>query len=101
VNRAQNIGCFVYVTLFGEIIVYYNVRIEGVAAQTLMDGDGEAAGWGGWDRRELPSLYQGILYGLSVRDAREYIARLRAELAQTENESRELLARVQNKSNVL
>eukprot|EP00026_Physarum_polycephalum_P002989 Phypoly_transcript_02998.p1 GENE.Phypoly_transcript_02998~~Phypoly_transcript_02998.p1 ORF type:complete len:840 (+),score=166.08 Phypoly_transcript_02998:83-2602(+) len=101
VHRGQNIACFVYVTLFGEIMVYHNVRIEGVAAQTLMDGDGEAAGWGGWDRRELPSLYQGILYGLNARDAREYVARLRAELAQAENESRELLARVQNKNSVL
>ena len=57
-------------------------------------------GAAGWDRRELPSLYQGILYGLNKRDAREYVARLRAELALAEAESSELSARVQNKANV-
>ena len=95
-HREHNIACFVYVTLFGEIIIYYNVQIAGVAAQTLMDAEGA----GGWDRRELPSLYNGILYGLNMHDAREYVARLRAELAKATSESNELLARVQNKSSV-
>lgn len=95
------VPCFVYVTLFGEVIVYYNVTLEcGVAVQTLVEDSG-GGGMGGWDRRELPGLYNSILYGLNVKDAHEVVEGLKEKLALAERERVELLGRVQNKSNVL
>jgi Integrin-alpha FG-GAP repeat-containing protein 2 len=96
VHRAHNIPCFVYVTLFGEIVVYHNVRLESVAAKTLMDCEEGS----GWDRRELPALYSSILYNMNARDAREHVAALREQVEHAANKYKELLARVHNKNNV-
>ncbi len=106
-RRAHSEPCFVYVTLFGEIVVYPGVRLESVAVRTLSD---IAGGTGkiqeqqnrflipllffyyyysiGWDRRELPALFHNILYDVNLEDAREYVAQLKAKLAQVESENR-------------
>lgn len=99
VHHGVSVPCFVYVTLFGEVVVYYNVTLEGgVSVQTLVD-ESSSGSMSGWDRRELPGLYNSILYGINTRDAQEYVSILKEKLAQAENEHKELLARVQSKTN--
>lgn len=96
VHRARSVPCFVYVTLFGEIRVLHGVRLAGVAAQTL-----DGAGWGGagaeWDRRELPALCTGILYGVKLADAAGCVRALREQVAQAQAENRELAQRLREK----
>jgi len=108
VHRGHSVPCFVYVTLFGEIIMYHNVRLESIAVRTLTniamdatktEGTGGVRGGGGMDdKKDLPGLYNSILYDMNRTDAREYVQELRAKLERVQTENKELMEKLQNKS---
>jgi len=84
VQKGKPLPCFVYVTFYGEVIVYYNVRLDSIPIYTLKDKTNTAE----WDPRELPSLFNSVLYHLDITTGEEYIQSLRDKLAALQAENK-------------